>query len=234
MKRTRDKELPFQRNDFAKEPNKKKRRLTLGQSGIMEVFYFNTSQYPTQEQYTSLANQLEIDKAKVKNWFHNKRSRGRKSGTIVQLNLDHFKSSAFWNRRIIFPCPPPKYKYSGELLFRMLALKATEALKRDIEMKTSSPKPTSFDFSSIGCKDFKGRTPLQNNGSLFSEQVVHCRGSFNGDCPIDDSIPDFKTLYYNLYSSDSYSSNPYLPDSYSSNPYSLDLHLEYINCLYPL
>ncbi len=247
MKRTREKEPPLNQKNSAKEPNKKKHRLTLDQSEIMQDFYLNTSQYPTPEQYTGLANQLKIDKAKVKNWFHNRRARDRKSENSVPSKLDHFKSIEY---------PSPKYEYSGELLFRMLALRATEAVKRDIKMKTSSLKSASFDFN--GCSIFNERTPLQNNGNLFREQVVHCRESssgdfsfngnlfreqvvhcresssgdfsfngnlfreqdvhcresFNGDCPIDDSIPDLETLCCNLYSS--------------------DLHVEYLNCLYPL
>lgn len=216
MKCTREKERPLNQKNSAKEPNKKKRRLTLGQSEIMQDFYLNTSQYPTPEQYTGLANQLKIDKAKVKNWFHNRRARDRKRGNSVPLKLDHFKSIEF-----------PSYEYSGELLFRMLALRATEAVKRDIEMKTSSLKSASFNFG--GCNIFKERTPLQNNGNLTREQVVHRRESFSGDCPIDDSIPDFEKLRRYLFSSNSHSS-----DSHSSNSHSSDLHVEYLNCLYPL
>ncbi len=181
MKRVRDKKLPLNQKNSTKEPNKKKSRLTKNQSEIMQDFYLDTSRYPTPEQYTTLSKQLKIDRTKALSWFHNKRSRDRKSRTGGQLKLDYFKTNPFWNQRIEFPSPPPKYKYSGELLLRYLAVRATEALKRDIEIKTSSFKYSGFSFSSHGSQGLNEITPSQS---------------------VDDSILGFEKLCKDFHSSD--------------------------------
>jgi len=117
---------------------KPRRYMSLYQKEVLIDFYTDISRYPTKHQYDTLVSELEIDKIRIKTWFHNRRARERRPSKKKD------------DRVVIYVRAPPPIR-GDTLVLRELARRATCAVKRlqspgDVTART---KPGSRDTRSL-------------------------------------------------------------------------------------